>query len=125
MKKHIAVILTVGFWLLIAFYLTGINVPLPSSLVIVVLGINTIFAFFSLFIQRLVIRLYKANVYEKSHSFSDYFYKYIAILTSGINYFVQMVIIRLPLIFNKAMGLVFFVVLLFINYTLLHVFNVK
>ncbi|WP_113928847.1 hypothetical protein [Bacillus sp. P14.5] len=123
MKRNIAIILTLGFWLLISIYLTGINIPFPSSLVIVMLGINTIFAFFSIFIQRLVVVLYESNVFEKPHSFSDYFYKYIAILTSGVNYYVQLVIRRLPFIFNKVMGVVFFVFLLFINFTMMYIYN--
>lgn len=114
MIKLISLALAVGVWTFIALSFKGINIPIPSSYIALMMMTNTIFAFFSIFVQRLVIVLYEVNVFEEPKSISGYFFKYIAIVTSGVNYYVQNVLSRLPFILNK-LGSVLFFVLLFVT----------
>ena len=88
-NKIVGSILVLLVFTLIACSLYGINIPLPSSYIPLMIAANGVFAFFSIFAQRLIIVLYEANVYEENDSLSSYFYKYVAVFTSGINYFVQ------------------------------------
>ncbi|WP_338472886.1 hypothetical protein R4Z10_09255 [Niallia sp. XMNu-256] len=111
MKKNIGLALAVVFWTFVAFMHAGINIYIPSSYIAVMMLTNAIFAFFSIFVQRLVMVLYEVNVFEEPKSISGYFSKYTAIFTSGVNYYVQDVLSRLPFILNKLGSLLFFVLL--------------
>lgn len=108
MQKIIGLALGIILLNLLSLPLLGINIPIPSSYIAVMITTNAIFAFFSIFLQRIVIALYEANVYEKPESTLDYLFKYIAILTSGFNYYIQTVLRRLPFILNKLAALLFF-----------------
>jgi hypothetical protein len=68
---------------LIACSLYGINIPLPSSYLPLMIAANCVFAFISIFAQRLIIVLYEVNVFEEKDSLIGYFNKYTAIITSG------------------------------------------
>ena len=114
MIKIISLALAVGVWTFIALLLKGIDIPIPSSYIALMMTTNAIFAFFSIFVQRLVITLYEVNVFEEPKSIPGYFFKYIAIITSGVNYYVQNVLNRLPFILNK-LGSVLFFVLFFVT----------
>lgn len=108
---------------LISFSLSGINIPLPSAYVPLMIAANCVFAFFSIFTQRLVIALYEVNVFEEKGSLVSYFYKYVAIFTSGINYHVQNVLNRLPFMINKLLALCFFITLMWIGFGIVGIFD--
>lgn len=93
----------------LAWTMHGINIPLPSSYIQVLLFVNTLVAFLSIFMQRLVIVLYEMNVLEKRTGFSNYAIKYFAMFILGLNYHVQVVINRLPFLLNKIMAVMFFI----------------
>ena len=79
MIKLISLALAVGVWTFIAFILKELTFHIPSSYIALMMMTNTIFAFFSIFVQRLVIVLYEVNVFEEPKSIPGYFFKYIAI----------------------------------------------
>ncbi|WP_077304639.1 hypothetical protein [Terribacillus halophilus] len=109
MKKIIGLVIAIILWNLLSLALLGINIPIPSSYIALIITANTIFAFFSIFLQRLVITLYESNVFGEPKSIADYLFKYIAILTSGMNYYIQIIFRRLPFILNKLAALLFFI----------------
>lgn len=123
MKNIIGFSLANGLWILFSLFLTGIDVPIPSSFIALMIAANAIFAFFSIFIQTLVITLYEVNVFEEPKNILDYCFKYFAITTSGINYYVQTVLNKLPFILNKLVAAFFFVFLVATGFSLLGVFN--
>lgn len=110
-------------WTCISLFLNGIDIPIPSSYIALMITANAVFAFFSIFAQKLVIILYEVNVYEKPKTLLDYCFKYIAIITSGINYHIQNLLNRLPFILNKLASVFFFIFLIFIGFGLMAVFN--
>jgi hypothetical protein len=123
MKNFIGFILANGLWIIFSLFLMGIDIPIPSSFIALMIAANAIFAFFSIFVQTLVITLYEVNVFEKPKNTLDYCVKYFAITTSGINYYVQTVLNRLPFILNKLVAAFFFVFLVATGFSLIGVFN--
>ena len=123
MIKIIGFALAIGVWTFIAYLFTGIDIPIPSSYISLMIVANAIFALFSIFMQRLVIILYEVNVLEEPESLGGYFFKYIAILTSGVNYYIQNVSNRLPFIINKLASILFFVFLVVIGIGVMNIFN--
>lgn len=110
-------------WTCTSLFLTGIDIPIPSSYIALMITANAVFAFFSIFAQKLVIILYEVNVYEKPKTLLDYCFKYIAIITSGVNYHIQNLLNRLPFILNKLASVFFFLFLILTGFGLLAVFN--
>lgn len=108
-EKVIGFLITFVVLTFLAWTMHGINIPLPSSYIQVLLSANTVFAFLSIFMQRLVIILYEMNVLEKRTGFFNYAIKYFAVFILGLNYHVQVVINRLPFILNKIMAVIFFI----------------
>ncbi|RBP87385.1 hypothetical protein DFO70_12042 [Cytobacillus firmus] len=123
MKNLIAFTAVFLIWTLLSLMLTGIDIPIPSSYIALIITTNAVFAFFSIFVQKLVIILYEVNVYEKPKTLFDYCFKYIAIITSGVNYHIQNLLNRLPLILNKLASVFFFIFLIFTGFGLMAVFN--
>ncbi|WP_197204198.1 hypothetical protein [Cytobacillus firmus] len=123
MKNLIAFAAVFLIWTLLSLMLTGIDIPIPSSYIALMITTNAIFAFFSIFAQKLVIILYEVNVYEQPRTFLDYCFKYIAIITSGVNYHIQHMLNRLPIILNKLASIFFFLFLIFTGFGLMAVFN--
>ncbi|MCM3705271.1 MULTISPECIES: hypothetical protein [Cytobacillus] len=121
--KIIGLVLAVAVWTIIALFLNGIDIPIPSSYISLMITTNAIFAFFSIFVQRLVVTLYEVNVFEEPKSISGFFFKYIAIITSGVNYYVQNVLNRLPLIVNKLASILFFAFLMVAGFSIMTIFN--
>ncbi|MGN1402362.1 MAG: hypothetical protein ACI4XL_12770 [Bacillus sp. (in: firmicutes)] len=91
--------------------------PIPSSYVELLIVMNAIIAFVSIFIQRVVIILYELNVFEKTTSVIDYTFKYFAMYSLGMNYHVQLLCNRLPFILNKLMALIFFLFMIWIFFS--------
>ncbi|MBM7604845.1 glucan phosphoethanolaminetransferase (alkaline phosphatase superfamily) [Metabacillus crassostreae] len=123
MMKNVGFALSIGVWTLIALFFTGIDIPMPSSYIGLMIMTNAIFALFSIFVQRLVITLYEVNVFEESSSIADYFFKYIAVLSSGVNYYIQGVFSGLPFLVNKMAAIFFFVFLVVIGFGMISIFN--
>lgn len=122
-KKVVGFILVFVVFTLIACSLYGINVPLPSSYIPLMIASNGVFAFCSIFAQRLIIVLYEVNVFEGKDSLIGYFNKYTAIFTSGINYYIQNVLNRLPFLVNKLLAICFFLSLVWIGFGIVGIFN--
>ncbi|CAN7151741.1 hypothetical protein [Rossellomorea sp. LjRoot5] len=122
-KKVVGFILVFVVFTLIACSLYGINVPLPSSYIPLMIAANGVFAFCSIFTQRLVIALYEVNVFEGKESLIGYFNKYTAIFTSGLNYYIQNILNRLPFLVNKLLALCFFLSLVWIGFGIIGIFN--
>lgn len=122
-KKVVGFILVFVVFTLIACSLYGINVPLPSSYIPLMIAANGVFAFCSIFTQRLVIALYEVNVFEGKESLIVYFNKYTAIFTSGLNYYIQNILNRLPFLVNKLLALCFFLSLVWIGFGIIGIFN--
>ena len=99
------------------------SIPLPSSYILMSFVFNAIFAFVSIFLQRLVIVLYESNVFEKPASTMGYTFKYFAIFSSGINYYFQMICNRLPFVLNKLVALIFFVFIALSAFNILFIFG--
>ena len=123
MMKIIGLALAVAVWTIIALFLNGIDIPIPSSYIALMITTNAIFAFFSIFVQRLVVTLYEVNVFEEPKSIPGFFFKYIAIITSGVNYYVQNVLNRLPFIVNKVASILFFAFLMVAGFSIMTIFN--
>lgn len=123
MMKIVGFAMSIGVWTFIALLFTGIDIPIPSSYIGLMITSNAIFALFSIFVQRLVITLYEVNVFEEPKSIADYFFKYIAILSSGVNYYIQGVFSRLPFLVNKMAAILFFVFLVVIGFGMIGIFN--
>ncbi len=121
--KIIGLALAMGVWTIITLFLKGIDIPIPSSYIALMITTNAIFAFFSIFVQRLVVTLYEVNVFEEPKSIPGFFFKYIAIITSGVNYYVQNVFNRLPFIVNKLASVLFFVFLIVAGFSIMSIFN--
>lgn len=50
------------------------DIPYPNSALIIYLTINMVFAFVSLFVPTLIIKLYEVNVYDESNGLiTDFF----------------------------------------------------
>lgn len=122
-KKITGFILVFMVFTLIACSLYGINIPLPSSYIPLVIAANGVFAFCSIFAQRLIITLYEVNVFEGKDSLVGYFNKYTAFFTSGINYYIQNVLNRLPFLVNKILAICYFLSLVWIGFGILGIFN--
>ncbi|UTE77700.1 hypothetical protein [Rossellomorea sp. KS-H15a] len=122
-KKITGFILVFMVLTLIACSLYGINIPLPSSYIPLMIAANGVFAFCSIFAQRLIIVLYEVNVYEGKDSLTGYFNKYTAILTSGLNYYIQNVLKRLPFLVNKILAICYFLSLVWIGFGIVGIFN--
>lgn len=122
-KKITGFILVFMVFTLIACSLYGINIPLPSSYIPLVIAANGVFAFCSIFAQRLIIALYEVNVFEGKDSLVGYFNKYTAIFTSGLNYYIQNVLNRLPFLVNKLLAICYFLSLVWIGFGIVGIFN--
>ncbi|OMI27041.1 hypothetical protein BTA31_12805 [Bacillus haynesii] len=99
------------FSLFFGFILSS-SIPYPSSILIVYLIVNMIFAFASLLFPTVVIKLYESNVYDETKGLIPDFFRYVAILVSSLNYEVQKVLARLPFILQRILGIVFILVLI-------------
>lgn len=108
-EKTIGGIITFVLVTFMAWTWHGVDIPFPSSYVETLFVFNTIFAFVSIFLQRLIIVLFETNVFEKTTSTIGYAFKYFAIYSSGMNYYVQVVCNRLPFVLNKLVSSIFFV----------------
>ncbi|MFD2923800.1 hypothetical protein [Halobacillus naozhouensis] len=108
---------------LMSLIFTGIHIPYPSTLVLLTIFTNAMVALYSIIFHKPAIALYESNVYGEAESVMDYTFKFIAVLFSGINYHIQIILIRLPLIVNKLIAIVFIFFLLWQSAVLINVFE--
>ncbi|MBM7691609.1 hypothetical protein JOC77_001016 [Peribacillus deserti] len=112
MKKVIGYGAGIILLTLLAATLLGVDVPLPTSYVWLILFVNSLFALFSIFLPKMILYLYELNAFEEKDSVSTYFFKVIALAFSGLNYYAQNAIYRLPFVFSRLLSIAFFAFLL-------------
>ncbi|AIF45520.1 hypothetical protein [Virgibacillus sp. SK37] len=98
--------------LLFSLLFLGAGVAFPSTVVFLAITTNFMVAAFSVIFHPLTIALYEANVFDKCNTKMDYFYKYIAIFTTGINYHTQQLLRSVPLVINKLLAVIFVLLLI-------------
>lgn len=106
-----------GAWIALVFsslfslIFLGANIPFPSTLLFFLLTTNGMAAAYSVLFHPFALRIYEANVFQERETILDYVFKYIAIYFSGINYYVQLTLLKLPLLLNKLLAIVFVLLL--------------
>ena len=96
---------------LLSLFMLPANLLFPSTVVFLVLSTNLLAAFYSIIFHKAAIGIYELNVFKEQDSITDYTFKYIAILFSSLNYYVQVALKGLPLILNKLFAIIFVMVL--------------
>jgi len=94
------------------FSLIFYPIPFPSKIVMLIFTGNFAMAFYSIFFHRISILLYESSVYDRTDSIKVYFYKYLNIFYFGINYEVQKILIRFPILINILISLIFMLIML-------------
>ncbi|MFD1334460.1 hypothetical protein ACFQ4N_02545 [Oceanobacillus iheyensis] len=122
-KEWVALLITFIILSLFSLIFIGLSIPYPSTIVMLVLITNFMVALYSIVFHPVAIAIYEANVFGKKTSLLDYIFKYIAIFFSGINYYVQKILLKLPLILNKLIAIVFVLVLLWQAALILGIFD--
>ncbi|MEN1967810.1 hypothetical protein WMZ97_06970 [Lentibacillus sp. N15] len=84
----------------------GANIPYPSTLIFLILITNAMVSVYSVVFHPIALGIYRANVFQEKTTMMDYIFKYVAIFLSRINYYVQMILLRLPLLINKPIAIV-------------------
>ncbi len=111
-KAFVSFCIVISFISVFSLIFIGAELPFPTTIIMLVLVTNSMFGFFSLIFHKLTIILYEANVYHTSESVTSYIYKFIAIFLSGINYYVQITLDRMPLLVNKLFAILFLLLLI-------------
>ncbi|MYL46463.1 hypothetical protein GLV94_12500 [Virgibacillus halodenitrificans] len=119
----IGLLLVIIFISIFSLVFTGAELPFPSTIIMLILVMNSMIAFFSLVFHKFSNILYEANVYPENDSITNYIFKYIAIVFSGLNYYVQSILDRMPLLINKLLAIVFLLLLIWENMLLLFYFE--
>ncbi|WP_077358556.1 hypothetical protein [Virgibacillus halodenitrificans] len=122
-SEWIGLLLVIIFISIFSLGFTGAELPFPSTIIMLILVMNSMIVFFSLVFHKFSIVLYEANVYPENDSITNYFFKYIAIVFSGLNYYVQSILDRMPLLINKLLAIVFLLLLIWENMLLLFYFE--
>ena len=112
-EKTIGLMIAIVIMTLISFVFTGLDIPFPSTYLALMMTTNAIAAFIAIILQKATILIYEGNVRKEKNSIFDYVFSYIAIGFSGINYYVQKVLNRLPFLLNKLLAIIFFLILFF------------
>ncbi|MBM7604838.1 hypothetical protein JOC75_002842 [Metabacillus crassostreae] len=112
-EKTIGLMIAIVVMTLMSFVFMGLDIPFPSTYLALMITTNAIVAFISIILQKATIVIYEGNVNKEKNSISDYVFSYIAIGFSGINYYVQKVLNRLPFLLNKLLAITFFLIIFF------------
>lgn len=112
-EKTIGLMIAIVIITLISLVFTGLDIPFPSTYLALMMTSNAIAAFIAIILQKATIVIYEGNVGKEKTSIFDYVFSYIAIGLSGINYYVQTVLNRLPFVLNKLLAIIFFLILFF------------
>ncbi|MFC0236557.1 hypothetical protein [Fictibacillus phosphorivorans] len=121
--KSISIFLTILFVSLFSLIFVGIDIPFPTTMIMLLLLTNAIFAFFSIFVQRVIIKLYQHNYVTNKKGVLSLINKYTTFAFFSLNHSVQSVLSQLPLILNKLLALIFFFLLLINWWILFIMFN--
>ncbi|MCD7035984.1 hypothetical protein LRR81_17205 [Metabacillus sp. GX 13764] len=100
------------FLTLVSLTMNNIGIPYPSSTLLLLLFINSIFAFFSILIAKPILHLYESNVFENKRTTAHYLFQFLAIAFSALNYYVTNIIYRLPLYLRIPLHILFYLLLL-------------
>ncbi|WP_269411256.1 hypothetical protein [Lentibacillus daqui] len=84
---------------------------------------NFIVSLYSVIFHPVALGIYQANVFQEKTTLMDYIFKYVAIFLSGINYYEQMILLRLPLLVNKVIAIVFVLFLLWEGFGVIAIFD--
>ena len=101
----------------------GLNIPYPSTLIFCILMTNFMVSLYSVVFHPIALGIYKANVFQEKTTMPDYIFKYIAIYFSGINYYVQTTLSKLPLLLNKLIAIAFVLAILWQAALLIGIFD--
>ncbi|MBH0164126.1 hypothetical protein IHV12_04325 [Fictibacillus sp. 7GRE50] len=116
--KLISILLTILFISLFSLIFVGIDIPFPTTIIMLLLLTNAITAFFSIFVQRAIIERYNNSFVTNKVDVLSLIYKYTTFAFYGLNDAVQSVLSLIPWIINKLLALLFFFLLL-INWLIL------
>ena len=106
-KEWLGALIAFVFLSLFSLIFLGANIPYPSTLIFLMLISNGMFAAYSVLFHPIALRIYETNVFQEKTTLLDYIFKYVAIFFSGINYYVQITLLKLPLLLNKLIAIVF------------------
>ncbi|MET3726914.1 UPF0716 family protein affecting phage T7 exclusion [Fictibacillus halophilus] len=121
--KLISILLTILFISLLSLIFVGIDIPFPTTIIMLLLLTNAITAFFSIFVQRAIIERYNNSFVTNKNDVLSLIYKYTTLAFYGLNHAVQSVLSLIPWIINKFLALLFFFVLLINWWILLIMYN--
>ncbi len=110
-KEWIGMVIAIISTSLLSLFMLPAGIPFPSTIILVVLAINFFAAIYSVVFHKVAIGIYELNVFKEKDGITDYTFKYIAIIFSGLNYNVQVNLQKLPLIFNKPITIIFVFIL--------------
>ena len=110
-NEWIGMVIAILLTSLLSLFMLPANLPFPSTIIFLILSTNLLTAFYSVIFHKVAIGIYELNVFRENKSITDYIFKYIAILFSSLNYYVQSALRGLPLIINKLFAILFVIVL--------------
>lgn len=110
-NEWIGMVIAILLTSLLSLFMLPANLPFPSTIIFLILSTNLLTAFYSVIFHKVAIGIYELNVFRENKSITDYTFKYIAILFSSLNYYVQSALRGLPLIINKLFAILFVIVL--------------
>ncbi|QHA38125.1 hypothetical protein [Rossellomorea marisflavi] len=121
MKRAIAMVVAVC---LISFFPYQMGLPFPSSYLPVFFFINGLCALWSVFNQLVVIAFYEYRIHDHKDTFFQTVLKFVLWPGMILNHHVQLVLCRLPFIVNKALGILYALVLFILSMLVSFVFEV-
>lgn len=122
-KELLGALIAFVFLSLFSLLFLGANIPYPSTLIFFMLISNAMVSAYSILFHPIALGLYEANVFQRKTTMFDYIVKYIAIFLSGISYYVQRTLFKLPLLLNKLIVIAFVLILLWQWFMMISIFE--
>lgn len=122
-KEWLGALIAFVFLSLFSLIFLGANIPYPSTFIFFILATNFMVSLYSILFHPIALGIYESNVFQEKTTLFDYIFKYIAIFLSGINYYVQMILLRLPLLLNKLIAIVFVLFLVWQVFGVIAIFD--
>lgn len=122
-KELLGALIAFVFLSLFSLLFLGANIPYPSTLIFFMLISNAMVSAYSILFHPIALGLYEANVFQRKTTMFDYIFKYIAIFLSGISYYVQRTLFKLPLLLNKLIVIAFVLLLLWQWFMMISIFE--
>lgn len=122
-KEWLGALIAFVFLSLFSLLFLGANIPYPSTLIFFMLISNAMVSAYSILFHPIALGLYEANVFQRKTTMFDYIFKYIAIFLSGISYYVQRTLFKLPLLLNKLIVITFVLLLLWQWFMMISIFD--